>query len=118
MIKLSKEQCEQIKECVEFQIMVAQATNTTSLSIPAKYGLVFMSLLDEKLSQETCKYCHEDREGYVTANGAFYLTLDSHDGWLLHAGKTPCKPRPIKYCPMCGRKLLTIQEELKNEQNS
>ena len=111
MKKLSKEQCKAIRDCVEFQIMVAQATSTSSLSIPVKYGLVFMSLLDEKMSQETCEYCHEDREGYTKAYGAFYLTLDRHEGWLLHAGKS-CKPRPIKYCPMCGRKLLTIQEEL------
>lgn len=115
MRKLSKEQCKAIRDCVEFQIMVAQATSTSSLSIPAKYGLAFMFLLDEKLSQETCPYCHEDRDGYVSANGAFFLHLDSHEGWLLYAGKSKCKPRPVKYCPMCGRKLLTIQEELSNE---
>ena len=114
MLKLSKEQCKAIRDCVEFQIMVAQATNTTSLSIPAKYGLVFIALLDEKTSQEKCIYCHEDREGYITANGAFYLSLDRHEGWLLNAGKSKIKPRPIKYCPMCGRILLTIQEELQN----
>lgn len=115
MIRLNKEQCNQIKESVEFQIMVAQATNTSSLSIPAKYGLAFIALLDEKMSQEKCHYCHEDREGYVSANGAFYLSIDRHEGWLLHAGKSKVKPRPVKYCPMCGRKLLTIQEELNNE---
>ena len=115
MIKLSKEQCKEIRDCVEFQIMVAQATNTSSLSIPVNYGLVYSALLDEKLSQEKCIYCHEDREGYIKSNGAFYLYYDRFEGWLLHAGKSKCKPRPIKYCPMCGRKLLTIQEELKND---
>ena len=114
MIKLSKEQCKAIRDCIEFQIMVAQATSTSSLSIPERYGIVFMSMLDEKLKQETCPYCHEDREGCVKANGAFYLYYDRFEGWLLHAGKS-CKPRPVKYCPMCGRELLTIQEELSNE---
>ena len=61
--------------------------------------------------QEKCTYCHEDRDGYVSANGAFFLSLDRHEGWLLHAGKS-CKPRPIKYCPMCGRKLLSFKEEV------
>ena len=114
MIKLSKEQCKAIRDCVEFQIMVAQATNTTSLSIPAKYGLVFMSLLDEKTAQETCEYCHEDKDGYTKSHGAFCLLYDRFEGWQLHAGKS-CRPRPVKYCPMCGRRLLTIQEELNND---
>lgn len=115
MIKLSKEQCNTIREAVEFQLLVAQGTNTSNIAVSVKNGLVFMSLLDEKLSQERCTYCHEDREGYVSANGAFFLSYDRFDGWLLHAGKSKCKPRPIKYCPMCGRRLLTIQEELNND---
>ena len=112
MIKLSKEQCEQIREAVEFQLLVAQGTSTSNIAVSVKNGLVFMSLLDEKIKQETCPYCHEDKEGYVKSNGAFYLYYDRFEGWLLHAGKS-CKPRPVKYCPMCGRELLTIQEELK-----
>lgn len=113
MIKLSKEQCEQIRESVEFQLMVARATNTSSISVPATYGFVFMSLLEEKMKQETCDFCHEDRDGYTKAHGAFYLSHDKFEGWLLHAGKKACKPRPVKYCPLCGRELLPIQEELK-----
>lgn len=50
-----------------------------------------------------CPCCHEDREGYFTANGAFWISYSVHEGWLLHGGK--CKPRPINYCFMCGRKL-------------
>ena len=111
MTNLSKEQCNTIRDSVEFQIMVAQATSTSSISVPVKYGRVFMSLLDEKLSQETCDFCHEDREGYTKSHGAFYLAYDRFEGWLLHAGKS-CKPRPVKYCPLCGRELLSIQEEL------
>lgn len=65
-------------------------------------------------SEKNCTYCHE-KEGYVSANGAFYIYYDRFEGWLLHAGKSKIKPRPIKYCPMCGRELLTIQEELSNE---
>lgn len=116
MIKLSKEQCNQIRESVEFQILVAQATNTSSISVPVKYGLVFMSLLEERMKQKNCHFCHEDREGYTQSLGAFHLSYDRFEGWLLHAGKS-CKPRPIKYCPLCGRELLTIQEEFSNEQD-
>lgn len=103
MINLSKELCNQIRESVEFQIMVAQSTDARSISTPVNYGLVFMSLLDEKINQESCPYCHEDREGYIKSNGAFYLYYDKFEGWLLHAGKS-CKPRPVKFCPMCGKK--------------
>ena len=50
-----------------------------------------------------CQYCHEDNEGYSTVFGAFWINYSVHEGWLLHAGK--CKPRPINYCPICGRRL-------------
>ena len=60
-----------------------------------------------------CVHCHEDSEGYVVAFGAFWLSHSVHNGWLLHAGK--CKPRQIRYCPMCGRKLGNIEQESKNE---
>lgn len=49
---------------------------------------------------ELCPFCHEDKDGYTRAFGAFYLLWDRWDGWCLHAGK--CKPKPIKFCPMCG----------------
>lgn len=54
-------------------------------------------------SNNKCPYCHPDAEDYVKANGAFWIYEDRHNGWLIHAGK--CKPQPINYCPMCGKKL-------------
>ena len=50
-----------------------------------------------------CYYCHEDKEGYSATNGAFWIEHSAREGYLLHGGK--CKPRPINYCFMCGRKL-------------
>lgn len=50
-----------------------------------------------------CPFCHEDSDGYTTMVGAFYLHKSPIYGWCLNAGK--CKPRPIKYCPICGRNL-------------
>lgn len=59
------------------------------------------------MRMEKCKYCHEDSEGYSTAFGAFWISHSVHEGWFLHAGK--CKPRPINYCPICGRRLNNEQ---------
>ena len=113
MIKLSNEQLAMIKEAVDFQLIVSRATGNPNIVINCELGDMFLSMLEEKTIQERCPYCHEDREGYVSALGAFFLSLDCRDGWLLNAGKSgKIKPRPIKYCPMCGRKLLSIKEEL------
>jgi hypothetical protein len=52
---------------------------------------------------KVCPYCHEDTDECVQAFGAFWLYFDKFDGWCIHAGK--CKPRPINFCPICGREL-------------
>ena len=57
----------------------------------------------ERNELKPCPYCHEDGEGYYTANGAFWVGYSFIDGWQLHGGK--CKPRTVNYCFMCGRKL-------------
>ncbi len=55
------------------------------------------------MPNEKCPYCHEDADGYVKMFGMFCLHQNRNEGWQLHAGKG--KPRPINYCPMCGREL-------------
>ena len=57
----------------------------------------------ETLVKPKCQYCHEDREGYSTQFGAFWIRYSVHEDWLLHTGK--CKPVPIEHCPKCGRRL-------------
>ena len=99
-----------ILEAVEFQLLVARATGSTTIALNNISAELFMQMLQEKKKQETCDFCHEDKDGYTKTHGAFYLTLDVHQGWLLHAGK--CKPRKIDHCPLCGRKLLTFKEEV------
>lgn len=54
--------------------------------------------------QDGCDYCQEDAEGYRKMNGAFSITNPYHGHrWNINAGR--CVPRPIFFCPMCGRKL-------------
>ena len=55
------------------------------------------------MKENPCPYCKEDKDGYTLAFGAFYLLWDRFDGWCIHAGK--CKPKPIRFCPMCGNDL-------------
>lgn len=57
----------------------------------------------ESLISSKCKYCHEDGEGYSTQFGGFWVAYSPRDGWQLHGGKL--KPKSIKYCPICGRRL-------------
>lgn len=51
-----------------------------------------------------CPFCHEDRDGYVSMFGSFFLSKNIILGWRLHSRK--CDPVHIRYCPMCGRDLL------------
>lgn len=60
-------------------------------------------MTEKEQIERKCLYCREDGEGYVKAFGAFWLYRDKFHGWMLHAGK--CKPRPISFCPICGRSL-------------
>lgn len=48
--------------------------------------------------EKGCEYCKTDIDGYSTAFGAFWV-----EDTMLRTKH--CKPRPINYCPMCGRKL-------------
>ena len=55
--------------------------------------------------EDGCKYCKEDREGYRTMLGAFSITNPFHgEAWYIETCN--CKPRKIRFCPMCGRKLV------------
>lgn len=53
---------------------------------------------------EACSFCHEDREGFTSILGSFYISKPFYKGeYYLNGGKL--KPRKINYCPMCGREL-------------
>lgn len=65
-----------------------------------------------------CELCSE---GYITNNG-FHRPTDEHndyifhdkDGWFLNVYCHGCgdyETTPIKYCPICGRKLKNEEEE-------
>lgn len=49
-----------------------------------------------------CDYCVADRDGFRVAFGAYYISNNGGE-WRLHTGH--CKPREIRFCPMCGREL-------------
>ena len=84
-----------------------------------------MTELEEK--QVDCPYCHEpfkpwglyDKDSDYTGNSATIdsvakqLSIDS-DGWNYYDDE-PCTDHssvPIYYCPMCGRKLGVIDEQV------
>lgn len=56
-----------------------------------------------------CKYCHEDSDGYVTPlekNCHAFVSRSPIDGWVLSMKYGAWrKDIPIRFCPMCGRKL-------------
>ena len=77
-----------------------------SVPIAGKTYEEYVEALADRLigdNENKCPYCHEDSEGYTIAYGAFWISHSVHKGWLLHAGK--CKPQPINYCHICGRRL-------------
>lgn len=56
-------------------------------------------------NEDGCEYCKEDREGCRTMFGAFLISNPFHgEAWYIETCR--CKPRQIRFCPMCGRKLV------------
>ena len=59
--------------------------------------------------QEICEYCHEDSDGYVTPlekNCHAFVRRSPIDGWILSVKYGAWrKDIPIRFCPMCGRRL-------------
>jgi len=55
-----------------------------------------------------CKYCHEDPDGYVKPlekNCHAYIGFGMH-GWVIELEAKGWRGKaPIKFCPMCGRRL-------------
>ena len=66
-------------------------------------------MLDTK-KQEICEYCHEDSDGYVTPlekNCHAFVRFSQIDGWTLSIKYGSWhKDVQIRYCPMCGRRLV------------
>ena len=64
---------------------------------------------DTTSRQASCEYCHEDSDGYVTPlekNCHAYVRYSPIDGWVLSMKYGAWrKDIPIRFCPMCGRKL-------------
>lgn len=64
--------------------------------------------LSAQLEQTDCEYCHEDRDGFIRP-----IEKNSHafvsfrlDGWHIVMRANGWVGRaPIKFCPMCGRRL-------------
>ena len=66
--------------------------------------------LKEQPEQTNCEYCHEDRDGYVMPlekNGHAFITYSPIDGGFVLSIKYGSwrKNVPVKFCPVCGRRL-------------
>lgn len=60
--------------------------------------------LAKLIADSGCKYCKEDRDGYVSMIGGFSIHNPFHGkDWVINA--KGLKSRKIYFCPMCGRKL-------------
>ena len=69
-----------------------------------------MSLPTVQPTQTNCEYCHEDRDGYVMPlekNGHAFITYSPIDGGFVLSIKYGSwrKNVPVKFCPVCGRRL-------------
>ena len=55
-----------------------------------------------------CEYCHEDSDGYIKPlekNCHAYIGFGMH-GWVIELKAKGWRGKaPIKFCPMCGRRL-------------
>lgn len=55
-------------------------------------------------TNDGCKYCKTDKDGYRATIGGFWIANSFHgEEWTINAGRY--KSRNIYFCPMCGRKL-------------
>lgn len=63
----------------------------------------------EQSNGKICDYCHKDLDGYVKPlekNSHAFIWWNAMDGWHLSLkAKGWHGMAPIKYCPMCGRRL-------------
>ncbi len=69
----------------------------------------FENLPSAQSEQTDCEYCHEDGDGYVTPlekNCHAVVWCSPIDGWVLSVKYGSWrKDVPIRFCPMCGRRL-------------
>lgn len=49
---MSEDKYQAIRESLEFQIIVAEATSTSSVSVPLVYAIELLNLIDEKLKEK------------------------------------------------------------------
>ena len=74
-------------------------------------GIIIDTKAEEVAQPENtdCDYCHEDVDGYVKPiekNGHAVVRCSPIDGWILSVRYGSWrKDVPIRFCPMCGRRL-------------
>lgn len=68
--------------------------------------MAISALREQEERSKGCGICCEDKDGTAML-GAFYITNPFHGSkYYLNTGH--CKPREIKFCPMCGRRLEEV----------
>jgi hypothetical protein len=71
-------------------------------------GIDLKKLPSAQPEQTDCEYCHEDSDGFVRPiekNSHAFVSFGL-DGWHIAMRATGWVGRaPIKFCPMCGRRL-------------
>ena len=69
-----------------------------------------MTLIKARSHETYCEYCHEDSDGYVKPlekNCHAYIRFGMH-GWVIELKAKGWNGKaPIRFCPMCGRRLIT-----------
>lgn len=73
-----------------------------------------MKTLEEKISYKHCDYCYCDKEGYVKPidkRGHVFVDTTIYEGNIVVRFNKLKNKYPIKYCPMCGRKIIETESE-------
>lgn len=87
---VSKEQLEDIIESLEFRLIVAKETESTSVSISTFSGALFMSLLEENIRQgDNSK--ERPRGEWIARR---------KERWI---GSEVCEPYTLYECSLCGK---------------
>lgn len=98
---MMNKQIEEIIDAIEFQLIVANATKTPSIALPAKYGMFLLDLLRKQGEGEwipspdgikpiRCSKCHMP--------APFMSCDDDFGGFGFYR-------YPWKFCPNCGAKM-------------